>query len=156
MKVGDYMRYIKNFTLLILFCVLVLFVTGCRNSYNDFGKYHIVKKDMFLQEENEYYIFIYSTTCTVCSQIEEEVVKYANKAISDSSYIKLYFLNIGDKINNGGIKCASNDECNMDFLGADSYSQIQIEGPPCLIKIKDGKVVSIFDGKTKIKNQLAI
>lgn len=150
------MRSIKNFTLVILFCILFISMTGCRNSYNDFEKYHILKKEMFTLDDDEYYIYIYSTTCTVCSQIEEEVVKYANKAISDSSYINLYFLNLGDKINNSGIKCAANEECNMDFLGADSYSKVKIEGPPCLIKIKGGKVVSIFDGKTKIKNQLAL
>lgn len=148
------MRRIKIFTL--LFFIFTLFITGCRNSYNDFDKYHILKKEIFTQEEDEYYVFIYSTTCQACAQIEEEVVKYANKALSDSSYIKLYFLNIGDKINNSGIKCAANEECNTDFLGADTYAKVKIEGPPCLIKIKGGKVVSIFDGKTKIKNQLAI
>lgn len=150
------MRSIKNFTLLILFCILFMALTGCRNSYSDFKKYHILKKEMFTQDDDEYYIYIYSTTCTVCKQIEEEVVDYANKAIKDSSYINIYFLNLGDKINNSGIKCATNETCDMDFLGADSYAKVKIQGPPCLIKIKDGKVVSIFDGKTKIKNQLAL
>ena len=81
------------------------------------------------------------------------VCKYANIVKKYPAIDKIYVLNKSDKKKNGDIAAGSGVATNT-AVGATKYSQIKLASAPVLLKIKSGRVVAMYDTKTKILEEL--
>ena len=135
----------KCLLLFLLICSLFT-ITGCKKTYKNLE--HVIHKDIFNIQEREYYIYVYRPQCDVCSRLEEIVYKYAKKAKRNDDMPNLYVLNKGDTVNNSAIYHGNG--VGNDFIGATTCDEIKTSTSPVLFKIKNGKVVSLFQDDYEI------
>ena len=99
-------------------------------------------------KENQYFVIIYSTTCTYCEELETTVTEYYNftesKKVFKYKYPPLYVLNI-NAVENKEIK-AADSEYNV-FIGTSNYKDIKFATAPALIEITDGVVTDLISSK---------
>lgn len=124
--------------------ILLLAVTtlgGCSNiitssdierepHYNEVEDLHIEWNDMFDQNEDQYYVYVYAIACTACSMLREGIVNF-----SRNSGNNFYFVYPSDDID-----YVDDEETAETSLGATSIADVHIYTTPTLIKITDGAV----------------
>ena len=115
--------------------------------------YNEILSKSSLSATKSYYVLVYRTGCAVCEVVEPYVCEYANIVKKYPAIDKIYVLNKSDKKNNGGIAAGSGVATNT-AVGATKYSQIKLASAPVLLKIKSGRVVAMYDTKTKILEEL--
>ena len=142
----------KRCLLVILLLSIVFVITGCKKTYDKLD--HVYHNGIFAVQEREYYIYVYRPNCEVCSSLEELVYNYAKKAKRDNDLPNLYVLNKGDTINNAGIYHGNG--VGNDFIGATTYQEIKTSTSPVLFKIKNGRVVSLYQEDYDIKSRLTL
>ncbi len=121
---------------------------------------HIDVKDFFLQEEDEYFVYLYFTYCPHCNLIKERFLKFA----SDRTELNIKFIcmdgeNDADLFFNTQRR---DDESRDEFInryikesiGKDKVSEVNYYFVPSLYKIKDGKVIDIKVGEDDILDLL--
>ena len=123
------------------------------NSLYDAISYNEILSKSSLSATKSYYVLVYRTGCAVCEVVEPYVCEYANIVKKYPAIDKIYVLNKSDKKNNGGIAAGSGVATNT-AVGATKYSQIKLASAPVLLKIKSGRVVAMYDTKTKILEEL--
>lgn len=125
---------------------LSLLIIGCtnRNSGTSLPEldYSIVKThinwiDIFNQQEVDYFVYFYSTTCAHCRNIKQEMLNYY---LSEKSY--LYFLCM-DKIDD-------RYKQPYDITGICDSNKLYIFGTPFLIEVKNYKVYQYYAGEKSI------
>ena len=125
---------------------LSLLIIGCANRKSSASipelDYSIVKThinwiDIFNQQEVDYFVYFYSTTCAHCRNIKQEMLNYY---LSEKSY--LYFLCM-DKIDD-------RYKQPYDLTGICDSNKLYIFGTPFLIEIKNYKVYQYYAGEKSI------
>lgn len=125
---------------------LSLLIIGCTNRKSSASipelDYSIVKThinwiDIFNQQEVDYFVYFYSTTCAHCRNIKQEMLNYY---LSEKSY--LYFLCM-DKID---------DRYKQPYVitGICDSNKLYIFGTPFLIEVKNFKVYQYYAGEKSI------
>lgn len=96
--------------------------------------------DILEQNKDTYYVYIYSLTCSHCTDLKNWII---DKALDRKD---IYF-----------VKGSNKDVIKSDVsitIGAMSISEIAILGYPSLLKISDKKLVKNIAGNAKIMNAL--
>ena len=124
--------------LLSLFIMSVTLLTGCNKQkeptpsgkdphYNEVEELHIGWKDLFNQEDDVYYAYVYSVSCVPCSSLREQVTTFAK-----GGYVHFYFVYPSDDVP------FIDDSVQADnSLGATKIEDVYCYSTPCLIEISD-------------------
>ena len=109
--------------------------------YNQLEEYQITWRDLFLQSNSEYFVYIYSLSCLHCQNIKEEVINFV---ISEKypTYLIEYTKDI---------PISNNVE---DCIGSSSYVEVTIKGTPSLLQIKNGYLILNAAGSKEILSVL--
>lgn len=109
--------------------------------YNQLEEYQITWRDLFLQSNSEYFVYIYSLSCLHCQNIKEEVISFV---ISEKypTYLIEYTKDI---------PISNNVE---DCIGSSSYVEVTIKGTPSLLQIKNGYLILNVAGSKEILSVL--
>ncbi len=144
----------------IVLCILMIFMlftmSSCKvKNYSRMEEvyYNEILSKSSLSATKAYYVLVYRTGCAVCEVVEPYACEYANIVKKYPAIDKIYVLNKSDKKNNGGIAAGSGATTNT-AVGATNYTQIKLATAPVLLKIKSGRVVAMYDTKTKILEEL--
>ena len=141
----------KRFIVLLLPLILLV---GCRQKnneeqsskkdpfYNVVEDLHIEWKDMFLDKEEPFYVYVYSITCPPCSSLREQVVNFAQ-----ADYVPFYFVYPSDDI-----VFVDDVETAENSIGATRIEDVSIYNTPTLIGISNKKVTSYTRDYYAIKN----
>lgn len=95
--------------------------------YVEVEEYHINWSDLFVQEDDTYYVYVYSIACVYCSQIREKITDLAKKELVD-----LYFVYPSDDIT-----FINDEEKAYSSIGASKIEDVYIYTTPTLMKISD-------------------
>lgn len=144
----------------IVLCILMFFMlftmSSCtvkKYSQMDEIYYEDILSKSSLSATNGYYVLVYRTGCAVCEVVEPYICEYANIVKEQKSIDKIYVLNKSDKKNNAGIAAGAGVVTNK-AVGATKYTDIKLASAPVLLKIKAGRVVAMYDTKTKILEEM--
>ena len=122
---------------LSLLMIPISMISGCQKSndssssiyqepiYNEVEHLHIHWEDLFNQNNDKYYAYIYSVICTPCSMLREQVIDFALK-----EEVPFYFVNPNDDIpftEDASLADAS--------INATSIDQVYCYSTPTLIEI---------------------
>ena len=108
-------------------------------------EYEIVEKqsislsEFFLQEEEDYLIFIHADTCSHCKQIMGDVAQFA-----EDNLVKTYFLNASKEENK--MNKVSVEEVTV---GVDNLDDLCYAGTPTIFEIEKGVTTAHIPGKDK-------
>jgi len=140
---------LKNKSLFIVFLFMILItLVGCNKQ--TYEKNIITIEDIYIQEEDEYYVYFYKEDCPYC----EDVFEYVNEYLNNPTELKLYVCDLTD---DETIKKEYEGENGQGTKGTyfvdgvTKYEDLCIAGVPSLIKI-DGNNISYFvtSGRSKI------
>ena len=109
--------------------------------YNEVEEYHIEWKELFNQDNDSYYAYVYSVTCTPCSMLREEIINFAK-----GHYVNFYFIYPSDDIS------FTEDSSIADAsLGKSSINDVYIYTTPTLIGITNKTITSYSRDYYEIK-----
>ena len=110
--------------------------------YNEVEELHIEWNDLFNQNNDSYYAYVYSVTCTPCSMLREQVTSF-----SKGNYVNFYFVFPNDDIP------FVNDENTADAsLGKNNINDVYIYNTPTLIGITNKTITSYSRDYYEIKS----
>lgn len=132
----------KNF--FPLFFITLTLLTGCNKSqkntpetkephYQEVEDLHIEWKDLFNQNNDRYYCYVYGVACSACSYLRESVTTFAK-----SEKEHFYFIYPSDDI-----VFVDDEETAIKSLGAKSIEDVSIYTTPTLIEISN-KVITNY------------
>lgn len=90
------------------------------------------------QEEDQYLVYFYSESCSICSDIKLQVLKFADKNEAD---VKVYFL---DNLAATG----------RDRIVTDPETLATMDGTPSLITVVDGQITHMAPGYVQVLDTL--
>ncbi len=131
---------------ILLLPVLVLFITGCASKekeetkpfdYCDVTDLTISWNQILSVKSNDYYTYIYSSTCGHCNEIKQIVISYAL-----GNYGSLYFVEFNKDISRINDPLSTIDKSSIEDLG--------IVGTPSMFRIKDHIVIENIVGSKQI------
>ena len=110
------------------------------HNYSEASEYELTWEAIFDVNEDQYYVYVYSTTCSHCDELKNYIVE---KALQRED---VYF-----------IKGTSRDQITSDsskLIGAQKSDDVWILGYPSLLKISSQKVTKNLAGVNQIKSEL--
>ena len=110
------------------------------HNYSEVSEYELTWEAIFDVNEDQYYVYVYSTTCSHCDELKNYIVE---KALQRED---VYF-----------IKGTSRDQITSDsskLIGAQKSDDVWILGYPSLLKISSQKVTKNLAGVNQIKSEL--
>ena len=110
------------------------------HDYDEVGDYELMWDTMFDVETEQYYVYIYSTTCSHCEDLKNYIIE---KAISNKN---IYFVK-------GSSKDQIGNTANKQKY-AENPGDIWILGYPSLIQISRKKCTKNLAGTVQIKGEL--
>ena len=125
----------------LLSLLFLPFIIGCKQQkpldYDSFPDRVIEFKELFNQNRDDYYVYIFSYSCGHCIEFKEEILPiiFNNRNMYLIEYTK-------------EIKISSNVD---NTIGAKSVEEVSILGTPTLLEIKDGLLAVNVAGKTEIR-----
>ncbi len=132
------------FTILILLAVFQPFKIRDYSAMN-----RITALEIFSQEETEYYVYFYQSTCSGCIEVKPTVLDYANFSRNGKNgRTQLYIVNMQSLVNQQIIKdcsTSSDPNCqstNVFTANSQDLSGIQVATTPSMIKIVNGRVAA--------------
>lgn len=115
--------------------------TSKKPYYIEVENLHIEWKDLFNQNNN-YFVYIYSLGCYTCSMLREDVINYALK--EDTNF---YFVYPEDDI-----AFTNDEELAKASIGATSIENVYCYVTPTLIEINNGIVVTYLNDYYQIRD----
>ena len=109
-------------------------------NYSEVSEYELTWEAIFDVNEDQYYVYVYSTTCSHCDELKNYIVE---KALQRED---VYF-----------IKGTSRDQITSDsskLIGAQKSDDVWILGYPSLLKISSQKVTKNLAGVNQIKSEI--
>lgn len=142
------MYCLKNKILFLLLLILCIVLVGCKKEKYEINI--ITIEDIYMQEEDEYYVYFYKEDCPYC----EDVFEYVNEYLNNPKELKLYVCDLTedetikrDYDGEGGQ--GSNKNYYVD--GVTKYEDLYIAGVPSLIKIDPNDIsYYVTSGRKKI------
>ena len=110
------------------------------HDYDEVGDYELMWDTMFDVETPQYYVYIYSTTCSHCEDLKNYIIE---KALSNKN---IYFVK-------GSSKDQIGNNANKPKY-AENPGDIWILGYPSLLEFHDKKCIKSFAGNDKIYEEL--
>ena len=110
--------------------------------YEEVENLHIKWENLFNQEDDKYYAYIYSVTCVPCSMLREQVIEFAK-----ASYVHFYFIYPSDEI-----PFVENPAQADGSIGASSIENVYCYSTPCLIEITDHTITNYSRDHYEIKD----
>ena len=125
----------------LLILLFLPFLIGCKQQkpldYDSFPDRVIGFKELFNQNHDDYYVYIFSYSCGHCEDFKEEVLNIIKN--NETMYLVKY---------SKEIKISSNVD---NTIGAKSVEEVSILGTPTLLEIRDRTLVTNVAGKTEIR-----
>lgn len=109
--------------------------------YDDVLDKHIYWNDIFDQENNNYFVYFYSTNCNHCQTIKDQMISLC------LSRNDLYFVKSSNQV------VLKNDV--FYTIGAGNIGDFAILGYPSLVQIQNKICVKNIAGKSQILNSLS-
>lgn len=94
-------------------------------------------EDVFNQEEDDYFVYFYSTTCSHCASIKQEILTYY---LLDK--VTMYFVCVDKEGKYGKVS---------DLTGICKIDDFYIFGTPSYVEIKNYKVYKYYAGASAIR-----
>ena len=110
------------------------------HNYSEVSEYELTREAIFDVNEDQYYVYIYSTTCSHCDELKNYIIERALQRED------IYF-----------IKGTSKDRITSDskkLIGAQKSDDVWILGYPSLLKISSQKVTKNLAGVNQIKSEI--
>jgi len=110
------------------------------HEYSEVSDYELTRETIFDVDEDNYYVYIYSTTCTHCEELKNYIIE---KALNRGD---IYF-----------VKGSSKDQVTTDskkLIGGENPGDIYILGYPSLLLISSHKCTKNLAGSPQIKSEL--
>ena len=126
---------------ILLFLLPITLLSGCQKNnepshkephYQEVEEYHIEWKDIFSQQQDKYYVYVYSIACPQCSALREDITNIAKKG-----FAHLYFVYPDDDI-----AFTRNEEEADNSLGASSLENVYIYTTPTLMEFTNKEITS--------------
>jgi len=135
---------------LITLCSCSLSGQSLNNESNHrFEDYQIVNdnqinwQDVLMQEESNYFVFVYSETCSNCHDIQEEIVNFAVDKIMPTYFV--------DTKKSGDVTISKDVDSS---IGASKMDDVSILGTPSVLEVEDKIVIANIAGKENILSLL--
>ena len=130
---------------LISLVLPLMLLVGCtpNKSIEEKHNYHEIKdrliawNDIFIQEEEEYYVYFYSERCGHCNDIKQNIINFYYKDV-----VYMYFV------------CTDIDSVTgprSDIKGIDNIDDFYIFGTPFLTQLSSHKINDYYVGVSEIK-----
>ena len=110
--------------------------------YDEVENLHIEWKDLFNQEEDKYYAYVYSVTCTPCSMLRSEMIEFSQK-----NYVSFYFIYPSEDI-----PFVDDESLAKSSLGKSSLDDVYIYNTPTLIEITNKVITDYSNDYYEIKS----
>ena len=110
--------------------------------YQEVDDLHIEWKDLFNQQNDKYYAYVYSVMCTPCSMLREEVTTFAR-----SGKAHFYFITATDDV-----PFVDNADLADSSLGATLLENVYCYNTPTLIEITANAVTKYSRDYYEIKD----
>ena len=110
------------------------------HEYSEISDYELTRETIFDVDEDKYYVYFYSLTCSHCEELKNFIVE---KALERGD---IYF-----------VKGTSKDQITTNpnkSIGAGNPGEIWILGYPSLLQISSQKCTKNLAGITQIKSEL--
>lgn len=135
----------------ITFSILnILLLGGCKSgvfsresesevkeyNYRDIDYLIIPWENIFNINSNDYFVYVYSLTCSHCNEIKQEIISYA------LTHDDFYLVTMNDSI-----PLIRNPNTT---IGATKYQDVGIAGTPTLLQIKDHILINNVAGTTNV------
>ena len=141
----------------ILLLLLVPLLAGCSSKhveartideqkpldYTDFADLHLEWKNLFLPAKSQYFVYIYSFSCSHCAHIKKEVLSTIDE------YKELFYL----------IEYSEDIPISFNVaetIGKEKINEVYIMGTPTLIEITNHYVGLNIAGENEITNYLQL
>lgn len=111
------------------------------HDYREINHLRIFWSQIFLVEEDNYYVYLFSPTCSHCNQIKNRMIEYALNPT-----IPLYFVQESTSVEINDSKANDLNVDNLDDLG--------IRGYPTLLNLVNHAVIKHLSGVTQILNEI--
>ena len=112
-------------------------------TYEDIDDKVTYWSNIFTRLEDDYLIYLFSTTCNHCNAIKEEVIEFA---LSD--IYPIYFIYSSPEI--------TIDSKKAENIGVSSLSELGIRGYPTLLVLDDKVVTKNLAGESQITSYLRL
>lgn len=115
-------------------------VIPVNHDYSEVSDFELTWESMFDVDGENYYVYIYSTTCIHCEELKNYIIE---KALNRGD---IYF-----------VKGSSKDQVTTDskkLIGAENPRDIYILGYPSLLLISNHKCTKNLAGSSQIKSEL--
>ena len=154
-----FLREDNNMKLIQILCSTIILCSGCsltpnqkqeqqvievevptEHDYSEVSDYELTRESMFDVNENSYYVYFYSSTCSHCRELKNYIIE---KALNRGD---IYF-----------VKGTSKDQLTNDskkLIGAEIPGDFYILGYPTLAKIMNKKCTKNLAGVSQIKAEL--
>ena len=113
------------------------------HEYSEINYLKIFWSQIFLVDLTDYYVYLYSLTCSHCAQLKNAIIEYALYNV-----YPIYFVQESSSVVIDEVKASKINVTNIDELG--------IRGFPTLLSLKNKTVIHQYVGVTPIKNELLI
>ena len=110
-------------------------------NYEDYEERHLDSLTFFDQEDDYYYVYIYSKTCSPCTSIKETIFTLAD------GMPNIYFYEYN-------VELRLSQEDMTTLIGASKFKDLFINGTPSLFKIENKVVKLATSGKSKVVDTL--
>ena len=139
--------------LLSIFALPIVLLSSCNKQkepiepdkdphYEEVENLHIHWEDLFKQEDDKYYAYVYSVTCVPCSMLREQVTTFAQ-----SGKVKFYFIYPSDSV-----PFVEDPTIADGSIGATSIENVYCYSTPTLIEINEHTITSYSRDYYEIKN----
>ncbi len=133
--------FLPTLLFLLCYCSANKTVAAIEYDYSDVSNLTICWNDILSFSKDDYYVFIYSSTCGHCNEIKQEVISFALRNYGD-----LYFVSFNKDIP------IINDR--NEPLEKDSVGDLGIVGTPSMFRIIEHVVKENYVGKKEIVETL--
>ncbi len=133
--------FLPTLLFLLCYCSANKTVAAIEYDYSDVSNLTICWNDILSLSKDDYYVYIYSSTCGHCNEIKQEVISFALRNYGD-----LYFVSFNKDIP------IINDR--NEPLEKDSVGDLGIVGTPSMFRIIEHVVKENYVGKKEIVETL--
>ena len=113
------------------------------HDYNEINHLKIFWSQIFLVESSNYYVYLYSLSCSHCAELKNPIIGYALSGVTT-----IYFVQESSSVVIDEKKAMSINVTNIEDLG--------IRGFPTLLLIENKTLINQYAGVTSIRNALHI
>ena len=117
-------------------------VSEISHSYDEVSYRKIYWSNIFTRPEDNYYVYLYSLTCSHCASIKNQMIEYTLSNVST-----IYFIESSPEIN---------IDSKIDCVNVESLNDLTIKGFPTLLVLDNHVVTKNLAGTKLILDELGV